>query len=259
LSKHDNPSAPPAIALLLLLAMCAAVLFISFIALGTWQVKRLYWKHALIERVEHRVHAPAVAAPEPEEWNKVTRESDEYRRVRVSGIFLDQLSTKVEASTILGRGWWVMTPLRLTNRSIIFINRGFIAYGASPCTSSSDSIEVTGLLRLSEPGGAFLRPNNPVLQKWYSRDIAAFAASKQLSNVAPFFIDAEAEKNAHTRKLNCADPVAGLTVIAFSNNHLIYAITWYTLALMVVIAGFIVGHTELKQHMRLNSLDTLRL
>ena len=30
-----------------------------------------------------------------------------------------------------------------------------------------------------------------------------------------------------------AAPVAGLTVIAFHNSHLVYAITWYTLALMV--------------------------
>jgi len=28
-------------------------------------------------------------------------------------------------------------------------------------------------------------------------------------------------------------PVGGLTVITFHNSHLVYAITWYTLALMV--------------------------
>jgi len=242
LSKQDNTSAPRSIAAQLLLALCAVILFISFIALGTWQVKRLYWKRALIERVEQRVNTPAVAAPKPVQWNNITAESDEYRHVHVKGTFLHELSAQVQASTILGRGFWLMTPLRLTGGSIIFINRGFIQYGASPCYSGSNATDVTGLLRLSEPDGAFLRSNKPILQQWYSRDIAAFAASKQLSHVAPFFIDAEAGQSASNRKPNCEEPVAGLTVIAFNNNHLIYAVTWYTLALMVVIAGFILRH-----------------
>ena len=33
-------------------------------------------------------------------------------------------------------------------------------------------------------------------------------------------------------------PAAGLTVIAFPNSHLVYAITWYGLALMVLAAAW---------------------
>ncbi len=37
---------------------------------------------------------------------------------------------------------------------------------------------MTGLLRLSEPKGAFLRSNDPKDDRWYSRDVAAIAAAR---------------------------------------------------------------------------------
>lgn len=243
------PFAHRSIAALLLIIICATLLFVTFIALGSWQIKRLYWKNSLIERVEQRVHAPAIDTPKPEHWQKVSGESDEYRHVRVSGRFLNELSTLVQASTLYGRGFWLMTPLRTANGSSIFINRGFIPYGSTPCPAKPEQVvEVTGLLRVSEPDGLLWRRNNPSLQQWYSRDVLALAASKRLVNVAPFFIDAEAKGNTYEELANsagkCASPVAGLTVIAFHNNHLVYAVTWYTLALMVIVACFIFWRSQ---------------
>jgi surfeit locus 1 family protein len=87
---------------------------------------------------------------------------------------------------------------------------------------------VTGLLRISEPGGGFLRNNDPTADRWYSRDVEAIARSRGIKDVAPYFIDADA--SADPRAL----PVGGLTVISFPNNHLIYAITWFGLAFMLL-------------------------
>jgi surfeit locus 1 family protein len=39
-------------------------------------------------------------------------------------------------------------------------------------------------------------------------------------------------------------PVAGLTVVSFHNNHLVYAITWYALALMVLGAALWIAREE---------------
>ena len=72
-----------------------------------------------------------------------------------------------------------------------------------------------------------LRANDPLSDRWYSRDVAAIAATRSLTDVAPYFIDADAASSLPD------GPVGGLTVIAFPNNHLIYAITWYALALML--------------------------
>jgi surfeit locus 1 family protein len=75
-----------------------------------------------------------------------------------------------------------------------------------------------------------LRSNDPAGERWYSRDVQAIARDKRLTNVAPFFIDEEAGEPG-------TYPIGGLTVLSFSNNHLVYALTWFALALMLV-GGF---------------------
>ena len=94
---------------------------------------------------------------------------------------------------------------------------------------------VTGLLRLPEPGGTLLRSNDPASDRWFSRDVAGIAASRGLARVAPYFIDAEQAPG------ESGLPTAGLTVIAFSNNHLIYALTWGFLALMAAAGAAFVN------------------
>lgn len=238
----------------LALAICAIFTFVALLGLGTWQLYRLQWKQALIERVEQRVHASPVDAPGPDRWQQVTAESDEYRHVRISGIFLHQFTTKVQALTELGSGYWLLTPLRDANGDIVFINRGFAsgeladkiirhdAAGSSDCRSqaagSCEQVTVTGLLRISEPGGGFLRKNSPSTGQWYSRDIQAIAAAHGLSGVAPYFIDAGKANTPSPAAESALRPVGGLTVISFHNNHLVYALTWYALALMIA-GGFV--------------------
>ena len=222
-------------------ALFGLVLFSVFVALGTWQVQRRAWKLDLIARVESRVHAPPVAAPGLSEWLRVTAANSEYRHVTVSGTFLNASETLVQALTDLGSGYWVLTPLRQADGTVVLINRGFVpperreraAHGAA---EDEMPATVTGLLRISEPGGQFLRHNDPAHGLWYSRDVNAIAVARGLKvRVAPYFIDADAVATPAD-----TGPVGGLTVIAFRNTHLSYALTWYGLALLVVGAAWVV-------------------
>jgi surfeit locus 1 family protein len=246
-------------ATLLTLAVCALLAFAGFMALGTWQLQRLQWKLALIERVEQRVHAAPVTVPGPERWPQVSAEADEYRHVRVTGAFLYELTTRVQATTALGSGYWLLTPLRSADGYVVLVNRGFIP--AEPADRGrNDSYNgirdahehqstVNGLLRMSEPGGAFLRHNDPAGNRWYSRDVQAIAAARGLSHVAPYFVDADAAKepaDEKSREGSADAPIGGLTVISFHNNHLVYALTWYALALMVAGACLWVAREERK-------------
>jgi surfeit locus 1 family protein len=80
---------------------------------------------------------------------------------------------------------------------------------------------------------SLLRHNAPAAGLWYSRDVQAIAKARGLERVAPYFIDADRADGASA----AADaPAGGLTVTSFHNNHLLYAITWYTLALMIPVA-----------------------
>jgi surfeit locus 1 family protein len=216
-------------------AVALALLFFSgFIALGTWQVYRRTWKLDLISRVDTRVHAPAVAAPGVREWPSVAARTHEYRHVQASGTYLNASATPVHALTELGSGYWILTPLRVADGSIILINRGFVPVDG-PAAAAREALgptTVTGLLRMTEPGGGLLRRNDPSANRWYSRDVRAIADARGLHTVAPYFIDADASGNSRN---DPRVPVGGLTVIAFHNNHLLYAITWYTLALMIPV------------------------
>lgn len=232
--KPDAPrrrSRTLGLALLLVAALACA----GFVALGTWQLNRLQWKLALIERVAQRVNAAPVPAPGPPDWERVSAASDEYRRVALSGTLLHALAARVQASTVLGSGYWLMTPLRRPDGSVVMVNLGFISVGqgraAAPLRPDA-AAEVTGLLRMSEPGGGFLRSNDPAAERWYSRDVAALAAARGLSGHAPYFIDADAASAARLAAGSAA-PVGGLTVLSFHNNHLVYAVTWYALAVML--------------------------
>ncbi|WP_218510761.1 SURF1 family protein [Variovorax sp. dw_308] len=220
-------------------AAVAVLLLAGFIALGTWQVERRAWKLDLIERVDQRVHAPAVAAPGPASWPEVSAARDEYRHVRVTGVFLHDREALVQAVTTLGSGFWVLTPLRQPDGRVVFVNRGFVPPEARQRATRNGSepageTTVTGLLRLTEPKGGFLRSNDAASGRWYSRDVQAMAAARGLAEVAPYFIDADATPSMGEREW----PAGGLTVVTFQNNHLVYALTWYTLALMVVAAAW---------------------
>ncbi len=217
---------------------CAVLAFAGFVALGTWQVERRAWKLDLIARVDARVHAAPSQAPGPDRWAAVTQADDEYRHVALTGSFHHDRETFVQAVTTRGSGFWVLTPLRLADGSTVLVNRGFVSpevreRAARAATETAGPTTVTGLLRLTEPDGGFLRKNDPAADRWFSRDVAAIADARGLRPVAPYFVDADATPPD-------AWPVGGLTVIAFRNSHLVYAITWYTLAAMVVGATWLV-------------------
>ena len=115
------------------LAILAGLMFAGFFALGTWQVYRLQWKLALIERVDQRVHAPAIDAPTVAQWPLVSAETDEYRHVRITGTYLPGADTLTLASLDRGIGYWVLTPLCTADGGIVMVNRGFVPQ-ASACT-----------------------------------------------------------------------------------------------------------------------------
>jgi len=213
----------------LFIALCLG-LTILFAGLGIWQVQRLFWKLDLIERVDARVHAAPASLPT--NLDALRPQEIEYRRVRVSGRLQNERQTFVDALTELGPGDWVLTPLQ-TSQGTILINRGFVPKNMREQVSSpAGDVTLSGLLRLSEPGGRFLRANDPAQDRWYSRDVPAIAAKRGLGPTAPFFIDAEAPPNAR------GYPVGGLTVVKFRNAHLVYALTWFGLAALCV-AGLV--------------------
>lgn len=210
------------------LVAAALAVFALLIGLGVWQVQRLFWKLDLIARVETRLAAAPQPAPGPDEWPALSAKSAEYRRVTVTGSYARGQDRRVKAVTERGPGFWVMTPLRSPEGWLVLVNRGFIPAGTPDGTPDlappAGPVSLSGLLRMSQPGGAFLRRNDPQGGRWFSRDTVAIGADLGLADLAPYFIDAEAGPDAQ------ALPMGGLTVVRFRNSHLVYAVTWFALA-----------------------------
>ena len=157
--------------------------------------------------------------------------------MRVSGQFRHDSEVAVQAVTVLGPGYWILTPLETADFTVL-VNRGFVPPERRDAATRAEgqvggTVSVTGLLRVSEPGGGFLRRNDPAAGRWYSRDVAAIAADRGLGKVAPYFIDADATANPGGL------PVGGLTVIRFRNSHLVYALTWFALAGGLAAGGIV--------------------
>ena len=129
----------------------------------------------------------------------------------------------------------MLTPLRLADGRIVFVNRGYIpAALKNPekrgAGQLAGPVRVTGLLRLPKGRPGWLVPDNrPDLNYWFWVDLPAMEAATGLSNVAPFYIDADATPNPG------GWPKGGVTPIDLPNDHLQYAITWFALAAAAVV------------------------
>lgn len=205
------------------LALLAAGLLV---ALGMWQIERRAWKHRLIATTEARLAAAPVDLPPPARWPELARDAA-YLRVRLTGSWLPGRPVFVQAVTNLGPGWWVIEGFG-TSGGTVLVNRGFVPQDARERTPAAvgDGV-VTGLLRRDEPGGGFLRSNDPAADRWYSRDVQAIARARGWATPAPFFVDADAATSPGW-------PRGGLTVVRFADNHLVYALTWFALAGMAL-------------------------
>lgn len=222
----------------------AALFFAGFVGLGVWQVQRYHLKLGISHAMHTRVHAVPVPAPASGDWPRAANLA--YLHVSLRGHYLADAQTLVRGASRDGYGYWVLTPLQTARGFIVLVNRGYIADELPTQAAFADTIKppsgevgLTGLLRASEPGGGFLRRNQPQKNLWYSRDVAAIAAAHRLpvAQVAPYFIDADAVADAPRW------PEAGLTAISIYNHSLGYAITWFALALGTLLcAGIVIRH-----------------
>ncbi len=211
--------------------VCVALL----VGLGVWQLRRLAWKEALIAAVESRAQAAPVDLPAEADWPRLDPADAEYRHVRVAGVY--DMSRQALVFRALGNprgryggpGYLVMTPLRLASGAVVLVNRGFVPQDrkneAALRGSGVGETLVTGLMRASEERTWFTPADDPARGQWFTRDVEAIARAMGLSRYAPFSIDADASADP-------ADlPEGGETILAFPNNHLSYAMTWFGMAL----------------------------
>ena len=209
--------------------------------LGTWQLHRLAEKEALIAAVAERLDAPAIPVPPVDHWTDLDLDALNFRPVSLTGAFRYNQTVTVFTSlgdargAASGPGYWVVTPFALAGGGTVFVNRGFVPeamQAAAVTDGEADVTQVTisGLLRPGETAG-FMTPAADTSNRieWV-RDPARLAAmvDPAMAPFAPFYVDLPAGAPGEL-------PQGGETVIAFPNNHLGYAYTWFGFAIVAVV------------------------
>jgi surfeit locus 1 family protein len=213
----------------------SALGLLLLLGLGTWQVQRLHWKEGLI--AERNAALAATPVPLPKTLDEAR--ALEFHPVRAEGEFLNDHELYLNAQSLKGAaGFHIVTPFRLSDGTIVFIDRGFVPTDRqAPATREAGEIAgptaVTGLLRLPEPPGWFTPANEPAKNSWFSVDLPAMAQATGIGaagvgSARPFYIDAD------KTPVPGGWPQGGQTITDLPNNHLQYAITWYALAVALV-------------------------
>jgi surfeit locus 1 family protein len=205
------------------------------LGLGVWQVQRLQWKEGLIAQRDAMVQESPIAPP------LTLDEANEFRHVADDGVLLNDKEIYLAASSDSGEsGYEVLTPLREAGGRVIFVNRGFIPLALKDPSKRaagelSGMVHIAGLLRVApaEKPTFFLPDNRPDLDLWFWVDLPAMARAAGVSGLAPFYIDADTTPNPG------GWPKGGITRLELPNDHLQYAITWFCLAIALVVIYFV--------------------
>lgn len=218
------------------LAIITGVMVSVLAGLGAWQLQRLGMKAEMLRNIEQRIAVAPVALPAETRWAASQSEFD-YLKVSVSGVFRhDQEAYLFGVIDKNNRGenipgYFVFTPLVLDTGAILIVNRGFVPQSyKEPQTRVQAQVEgrvtLTGLLRIPERQGLFTPDADRSKRVLYARDPALIASWFDLKTTAPFTLDVDAKANAG------GWPLGGQTIISVPNNHLQYAITWFSLGLV---------------------------
>jgi len=237
LGLHLALAGTPRFRLLLWPTVFTVPVVLLLLGLGFWQIERLFWKRELIAQRQAAVMAAPIAAPRSLEEAR----GMEFYPVTDRGVFLHDKEIFLGATSEAGRnGYQVLTPLQESGGRIVFVNRGFIPAELKDPAKRSDgqiagTVRVQGLLRLppAEKPAWFLPDNRADLNYWFWVDLPAMAAADGLDRVGPFYIDADATPNPG------GWPKGAVTRLELRNDHLQYAITWFSLAAALMVIYFL--------------------
>ncbi|HMM93015.1 SURF1 family protein [Bradyrhizobium sp.] len=220
-----------------------------FVGLGVWQLQRRVEKHALIARLNERLAAAPEALPAAAQWPSLTPAKDEFRRVSFTATYAPLPDAMVYSSgsavrdDVSGPGTWAFLPVLTDDGNTIVVNAGFVRNTMQDRSQqdravrrliTGDPVQFTGYIRFPESAGALTPDESPAKRLWFARDHLAMARALGWGDVgkavAPFYIDLE------TPVPESGIPKPGALSVHLKDDHLQYAITWFALAVAVVIA-----------------------
>lgn len=196
------------------------------LALGFWQVRRLEWKEAVLAEISARMEAPAGAVP-----FEATEARDEYLHVLVSGRLLPGEVHVYTSAPPFGVGYRVIAPLALDDGRTVLLDRGFVPIGEKDAPRLIGPIRVEGALLWPDETDSYTQAPDLAKNIWLARDLPAMA---QALRAEPILIVTEASDDA-------AAPMPLPVGVNIRNDHLQYAVTWFSLAAVwAMMTGYLI-------------------
>ncbi|NNE21504.1 MAG: SURF1 family protein [Rhizobiales bacterium] len=238
-----------------MLLIFSALGVLIMLALGTWQVQRLQWKNDLIEKRRLALESKPVTLFDIEAGIEHGFDVD-WLKTTATGKFRHDLERHVYHLRNGKIGWRVITPFVVPGSLVVMVDRGFVpddkkdpktrAENEAPANAEDGSVTITGYARLDGGlAGPFTPANEPDANRWYSIDLIAmaktmpdnlgFVAPDRYAALVPVFIQLQPDAETKPGELPIVDPVD----VKLRNNHLQYAITWYALALVLIVISFL--------------------
>ena len=185
------------------------------VGLGVWQVQRLEWKRALLAAMEARIAAAPVALPANPD-----PERDRYLAVTVEGTILPGELQVLDSMKQVGPGFRLIAPFRTADGRRILIDRGFVRETRRDAVRALGPATVQGNLLWPQETDSFTPAPDRASNTWFARDVPLMA---QALDTEPVMLVAASQTDPAVTPL----PVDTAGV---PNDHLQYAITWFSLA-----------------------------
>jgi len=199
----------------------AFVYFIILIllSLGFWQLYRLNWKLNLISEIENSLKN------DPVELSKTNKKN--YLIIKASGeidfgkqIYLYNLNESGKP------GFEVINPIVIDNQNYL-INRGWIKFDQknNPEINSFNQQNIIGTLKLQSKASLFKPENDLKKNYWFTlnRDDIFTFTGKRFSNYI-IYLNGDYD-----------NPKPKVITANISNNHKKYAITWFSMAISILL------------------------
>jgi surfeit locus 1 family protein len=196
------------------------------LALGTWQVHRLYWKLGILTQIAQAEAGP----PQP-----LTADPDPWTKVEVTGTFRSDLTALYGAEVRDTRtgptmGSELIVPLERRDGPPVLVDRGWVpAERPAPLTQPSGPVTVVGYVRPGSGPSWFSAKDDVAGRQFFTLDPAVIGQALGLRAVTPFAVIAMGQDKPGDW------PAPAEHLPQPPNNHLSYAITWYGLAAALVV------------------------
>jgi surfeit locus 1 family protein len=216
--------------------------FLTTAGMGSWQVQRLAWKEGLIAEIEQaKAENPFTNTTLPSD--AATLEKKNFWPVKLTGVWDASIEYHLAPRYYKGQlGYDVIQPLLLPDHRTVLVNRGWIPaakkdIGTRPHSIGVGRETVRGMIRYGNERNPFTPENQQEKNVWFGRDVNEMAAFYDVKNVLPAMVDQVGERDAK------ALPIPSDGEIRLRNDHLSYIITWYSIALGVLVI-FMLSHKK---------------